>query len=73
MNQINRDFEEMKRLQTDNPFDLISFFELWGSGGGVNPILVSDDIQNMRLFHSHPANPNVPEELFHFTLSPCSA
>ena len=44
-----------------------------GHGGGVNQCLVLEDIQNMRLFLSHPAYPHVPEELFSFTVCPYTA
>jgi hypothetical protein len=43
-----------------------------GWGGGVNPILVSEDIQNMRLFLSSDDFPNTDDELFHFTATPYS-
>ncbi|MEO6908137.1 MAG: hypothetical protein ABI210_09635 [Abditibacteriaceae bacterium] len=43
-----------------------------GWGGGVHPLLVSEDIQNMRLFLSHDAFPNVPDDCFQFTPSPYS-
>ncbi len=41
-----------------------------GFGGGVNTILVEEDIQNMRLFLSHPSFPLVPDDRFHFTATP---
>ena len=44
-----------------------------GWGGGVNPLLVSEDIQNMRLYLSSDDFPNTPDECFHFTASPYSA
>lgn len=43
-----------------------------GFGGGVDPIFVSEDIQNMRLFLSDDAWPEVPDELFHLTPTPYS-
>jgi len=43
-----------------------------GWGAGVNPILVDEDIQNMRLFLSHDAFPDVPDACFHFTATPYS-
>jgi len=43
-----------------------------GLGAGVNPILVSEDIQNMRLFLSHETFPDVPDERFHLTPCPYS-
>lgn len=43
-----------------------------GLGGGVNPILVSEDIQNMRLFVSSDEFPDVPDNLFHLTACPYS-
>jgi hypothetical protein len=43
-----------------------------GFGGGVNPLLVGEDLQNMRLFLSHPAFPDVPAHLFSFTETPFS-
>ena len=41
-----------------------------GFGGGVNTVLVDEDIQNMRYFISHPAYPIVPDDQFHFTSTP---
>jgi len=41
-----------------------------GFGGGVNTNLVEEDIQNMRLFLSHPLFPFVPDDRFHFTATP---
>jgi hypothetical protein len=38
----------------------------------VDPIFVSEDIQNMRLFLSDDAWPKVPDELFHLTPTPYS-
>jgi hypothetical protein len=43
-----------------------------GWGGGVNPILVSEDIQNMRLYLSSDDFPNTPDDSFHFTATPYS-
>ena len=43
-----------------------------GFGGGVNPILVSEDIQNMRLYLACPDFPQVPDEHFHVTANPYS-
>ena len=43
-----------------------------GWGGGVNPLLVSEDIQNMRLYLSSDDFPNTPDDSFHFTATPYS-
>lgn len=43
-----------------------------GWGAGVNPLLVTEDIQNMRLFLSRDDFPNPPDECFHFTETPYS-
>lgn len=43
-----------------------------GWGSGVNPILVSEDIQNMRLYLSRDDFPNTPDDCFHFTATPYS-
>ncbi|MEI8196924.1 MAG: hypothetical protein WCI73_13570 [Phycisphaerae bacterium] len=43
-----------------------------GWGGGVNPILVSEDIQNMRLYLSRDDFPHTPDTCFHFTPTPYS-
>ena len=43
-----------------------------GWGGGVNPLLVSEDIQNMRLYLSSDNFPNTPDDSFHFTATPYS-
>ena len=44
-----------------------------GWGGGVNPLLVSEDIQNMRMYLSSDDFPNTPDDHFHFTATPYSA
>jgi hypothetical protein len=41
-------------------------------GAGVNPILVDEDIQNMRLYLSRDDFPNTPDACFHFTATPYS-
>lgn len=41
-------------------------------GSEINPILVDEDIQNMRLYLSHEDFPQVADELFHFTATPYS-
>lgn len=43
-----------------------------GWGAGVNPILVDEDIQNMRLYLSSDDFPETPDEVFHFTETPYS-
>ncbi len=43
-----------------------------GWGAGVNPILVDEDIQNMRLYLSRDDFPNTPDACFHFTATPYS-
>jgi hypothetical protein len=43
-----------------------------GLGAGVNPILVSEDIQNMRLYLASDAFPDVPDDRFHLTPCPYS-
>ena len=43
-----------------------------GWGGGVNPLLVSEDIQNMRQYLSSDDFPNTPDNSFHFTATPYS-
>lgn len=43
-----------------------------GLGGGVNPILVDEDIQNMRLFLADPDFPETPMDRFHWTATPYS-
>jgi len=43
-----------------------------GWGGGVNPLLVSEDTQNMRLYLSSDDFPNTPDDSFHFTATPFS-
>jgi hypothetical protein len=43
-----------------------------GWGAGVNPILVDEDIQNMRLYLSRDDFPDTPDGVFHFTASPYS-
>jgi len=43
-----------------------------GFGGGVDPIFVSEDLQNMRLFLSDDTWPQVPDDLFHLTPTPYS-
>jgi hypothetical protein len=43
-----------------------------GYGGGVNPVLVSEDIQNMRFFLADDRFPNMPDDLFHMTATPYS-
>jgi len=43
-----------------------------GWGGGVNPLLVSEDIQNMRLYLSRDDFPDTPDEIFHLTQTPYS-
>ena len=44
-----------------------------GWGAGINPILVDEDIQNMRLYLSRDDFPDTPDEVFHFTHTPYSA
>lgn len=41
-----------------------------GEGAGVDPVLVSEDIQNMRLYLSADSYPDVPDEWFHLTACP---
>jgi hypothetical protein len=41
-----------------------------GWGAGVNPILVDEDIQNMRLYLSRDDFPDTPDDVFHFTATP---
>ncbi len=41
-----------------------------GWGAGINPILVSEDIHNMRLYLSRDDFPDTPDGCFHFTASP---
>ncbi len=43
-----------------------------GLGAGINPILVSEDLQNMRLFLSARRFPDVPDDRFRWTPSPFS-
>ena len=43
-----------------------------GWGAGINPILVDEDIQNMRLYLSRDDFPNTPDDCFHFTATPYS-
>ncbi len=43
-----------------------------GWGAGVNPILVDEDIQNMRLYLSRDDFPDTPDDVFHFTATPYS-
>ena len=43
-----------------------------GWGAGVNPILVDEDIQNMRLFLSRDDFPHTPDDVFHLTATPYS-
>jgi hypothetical protein len=43
-----------------------------GWGAGVNPLLVDEDIQNMRLYLSRHDFPDTPDDCFHFTASPYS-
>jgi hypothetical protein len=43
-----------------------------GWGSGINPLLVDEDIQNMRLYLSCDDFPNTPDELFHLTAVPYS-
>jgi len=41
-----------------------------GWGAGINPILVDEDIQNMRLYLSCDDFPNTPDDTFSFTATP---
>ena len=43
-----------------------------GWGAGVNPVLVDEDIQNMRLYLSSDDFPNTNDEVFHLTATPYS-
>jgi hypothetical protein len=43
-----------------------------GVGAGVHPLLVREDIQNMRLFLASDEFPHVPDDRFHFTPTPFS-
>ena len=44
-----------------------------GWGAGVNPLLVDEDIQNMRLYISRDDFPHTADDIFHFTATPYSA
>ena len=70
-----REWEDLKQLirdEIDARERQLLISGRCGFGGGVDPIFVSEDIQNMRLFLSDDAWPEVPDELFHLTPTPYS-